>query len=42
MECLDGLLMPFHLPGQKDELLAKRGRKESDMWDVKSCLVDDV
>ena len=25
MECLDGLLMPFHLPGQKDKLLAKRG-----------------
>jgi len=29
MECLDGLLMPFHLPGQKDELLAKRGHAHS-------------
>ena len=24
MECLEGLLMPLHLPGQKDALLAKR------------------
>lgn len=29
MECLEGLLMPLHLPGQKDALLAKRSHAHS-------------